>query len=242
MLDNKEIIWSVDREVREITEDEKLKQVEEQAEKNYAERIEDEKTKLQRLRRDRENADSRESWQNNPKEAKMIAGERTKAARSFAVPHDTVFNTRGKTNAFKTEDRRKRLERFLNKHTRVSTNEREAYLGALECFKGRDGSLTIKGVRKMNRLLRTGETGGDREIIRAVNQMKEKGIIKETKDIRKLVGRSAVRKMREAITRKAQPLVSIREKLANSPRPGMDSHGSSQSGMSRDASFPSRRP
>ncbi len=196
-----------------MTSEERIKEAEREADMNLEEREKAEKDEIARLRRDRENADSRESWQNVPKEEKKVAGEKTKSFRNFAMPHSTIFGSRGKTNAFKTGDKRHRLERYLNRHTNVSTKERNAYLGALECFKSkRDGTLSVLGIKKMNRLMRTGELSGDRDIKRAVEQMKEKGIIKDIKDVRKLVGKSAMRKMRQVMTKRPDPIMTARNR------------------------------
>lgn len=225
MLEKEEEMWALDKGRHEMTSDERLKQFEEQAERGYDERMEDEKEELKRLRRDRENADSRESWQNGQKETKNVAGEQTKAYRSFAMPHATVFTSRGKTNFLKTAERRKKLEQYLKKTTTVSAKERKSYVGALECFKRRDGSFNIIGLRKMNRLLRTGETGGDSEIKRAVQKMKEKGIIKENRDIRKVIGRHAMSRMKDAMMKRSKPTVSARERTSEESKamtgPGM---------------------
>lgn len=221
MEDKEEELWSLDDVPEEITAEERIREVERQADMNLEEREKAEKDEVARLRRDRENADSRESWQNVPKEEKKVAGEKTKSFRNFAMPHSTVFGSRGKTNAFKTDEKRHRLERYLNRHTNVSTKERNAYLGALECFKNkRDGMVSLRGVEKMNRLIRTGKIlSGDRETQKAVDQMKESGMIKDIKDVRKLVGRSAIRKLRQAMSKRPEPIMTARTRQNESGRP-----------------------
>lgn len=220
MSDKEEELWSVGDGPQEMTSEERIKKVEQEADMNLAEREKAEKDEVSRLRRNRENADSRESWQNTPKEETKVAGEKTKSFRNFAMPHSTIFGSRGKTNAFKTTDKKHRLERYLNRHTNVSTKDRNAYLGALECFKSkRDGTLSVLGVKKMNRLMRTGEAGGDRAIKRAIDQMKEKGMIKDIKDVRKLVGKSAMRKMRQVMTKRPDPIMTARTRPSEGGRP-----------------------
>ncbi len=231
MPDKEARLWSLGKGPQEMTSDERIAEAERQAEMNLEERGRAEKDEIARLRRDRENADSRESWQNIPKEEKRIGGERTKSFRNFAMPHATVFGSSGKTNAFRTDEKRRRLEKYLGRHTTVSTKERSAYLGALECFKDRrDGTLSVSGMRKMNRLIRTGETGGDKDMARAVEQMKEKGMIKDIKDVRKLVGRDAVRKIKQAMTKRSEPIIIARGGQDGSARhlPGGGSEASAR--------------
>ncbi|MDD3006839.1 MAG: hypothetical protein PHX30_04650 [Candidatus Pacebacteria bacterium] len=185
-----------------LTTDENLEQLEKKAEENYAKSREERTKELERLRNEREHSDSRKSWQED-KTRGEVGGQNTNARRVFAKPHDVIFGIGGKSKMFSDSSKRSKAERYLRDNTTVSTKDRKAYLGALECFKNRrDGTLHKDALRRMNGVLRTGNVGTNKETLEAINEMKEKGIIKDKGDLKKILNRGTVRKISSVFMRR----------------------------------------
>lgn len=223
------------------TSDESIIQLEKAAEDNYEKNKIEKERELERLRNDRENSDSRKSWQTD-KTRGEVSGQDTNARRDFAKPHDVIFGIDGKSHIFSDPTKRTRVERYLRNNTTVSTKNRKAYMGALECFRSRrDGTLHKDALRRMNGVLRTGKVGTDKETLAAVDEMKEKGIIKDKGGLRRIINRGAVRKLSSVFMRRNnnQDITSSRFGKADDLRPM--SGGNRSSGSSGSSSAP-RRP
>ncbi|MFA6896668.1 MAG: hypothetical protein WCQ96_00035 [Patescibacteria group bacterium] len=211
-------IWGLE-DSSKMTADERIARIEAAATKHCEEGEKRRAAERERLRNSREYADSRKDHQIK-KEKEMINGQDTNSRRTFVRPQTTIFGFDGKSNVFKSTEKRLKLDRYLRKNVAtVSTQDRNAYMGALECFKDkRSGTLDMGGVKRMNRLLRTGEIGGDKKVSEAFAELKEKGIIKNARDLRNIVSRGTMRKMGAAfLQRDDQESISPR---STSGRPG----------------------
>lgn len=211
-------IWGLE-DSSKFTADERIARIEEDAARHYEEEEKRKAEERERLRESREYADSRKDHQIK-KNKETINGQDTNSRRTFVRPQTTIFGFDGKSNVFKSTEKRLKLDRYLRKNVAaVSTQDRNTYMGALECFKDkRDGTLDMGGIKRMNRLLRTGEIGGDKKASEAFAELKEKGIIKNARDLRNIVSRGTMRKMGMAfLQRDDQESISPR---STSSRPG----------------------
>ena len=215
MLDKEEHhaeIWGLE-DSGKMTADERIARIEEDAARHYEKEERRKAEERERLRESREYTDSRKDHQIK-KDKETINGQDTNSRRTFVRPQTTIFGFDGKSNVFKSAEKRLKLDRYLRKNVAASTQDRNAYMGALECFKDkRDGTLDMGGIKRMNRLLLTGEIGGDKKAREAFAELKEKGIIKNARDLRNIVSRGTMRKMGVAFLQRD-------DQESISPRPG----------------------
>lgn len=198
--------WSAEESTDNLTEEERIAQAEHEAEENYDERREHERESLARQKWDREHPDSRQDhdWYGEEKKDETINGQRTKSHRLFSDPGSRIFNRSGKSNLFRTAETKRRISRYLGRELRstVSSANRDTYLDVLDNFKDmRTGVLSKQDVREANRVIRTGEAGNRQSTKRAIEMMRQKGLINSAKDLKTIVRRSAVRQINDLLLR-----------------------------------------
>lgn len=198
-----------DGETEEDSAQARLNKLEEEAEKNYEERREEEKRRVEMLERDRENADSRKSWQTNAdKTEKEIGGQVTKGQTVFARPEANIFDGHGRLSVFKTAEKKRRLARILKTETRagVSAQAREKYIGLLEQYSQTNRGSGIRNVKELDMICRRGAAGMNKRTRQFVKSLIDKGEIKQAKDLTKMVDKRALRRIRDVMINKADDI------------------------------------
>jgi len=198
-----------DGEVVEDSAQARLNKLEEEAEKNYEERKEEERKRVEMLERDRENADSRKSWQTNAdKTDKDIGGQTTKGHTVFARPETSIFDGHGKLSVFKTAEKRRKLARVLKREARGggSAQARGKYVGLLEQYNKVNRGAGLRNVKELDMVCRRGVVGMNKRTRQFVKSLIDKGEIKQAKDLAKMVDKRAFRKIKDVMINKAEDI------------------------------------
>ena len=203
-LTNENAAWTMGEAPRDMTADERLQKLEDEAEQNTLMRVEHDKKIRDRLKWEREHPDSREKYNQKSTEAarRIIRGQETKPQKVYVDPSRRIFGKDGRTDAFKSVTNRRLFEKFLQNEFRssVSTDNRRKIVNYLEYFKDPNTKiLDIKAVREAQRLIRTGQAGTSQKTLQAIKTMKEKGLIKDVRDLTKYVPRSAFNKINDVL-------------------------------------------
>jgi hypothetical protein len=110
----------------------------------------------------------------------------------------------------------------------VSTKNRQTYLKVLENFRDpKTGIIRMQDVREANRLMRSGIMGGKLKTKKAIETMRSKGMIRNAKDLTRIIKRSAVSRMGEAFTRRDDLGSGIRRAREKDPTPPNHDQGPS---------------